>query len=249
MDAFAFHPYEDNSSQPPATTLHPNSTTVSIGDYGKLVALLGQAFDGTAQPGSQVPLYFDEFGVQSQIPPAKASLYTGTEPDLTRPVDEATQALYYRQAVQLAFCEPTVKALFLFHSVDEVDLHAWQSGLYYPDGTPKTSVPGVRLAVAQARRGVVARCPGLALTPRATVVQKGTQLVLSCDIDCSYVAQLWRLPGHRLATVRGRAVGGKPKTLPLRAPTTAGRYRLRLSANAPVNPGTAKLILLNLRRG
>jgi hypothetical protein len=246
MDAFAFHPYEDNSSIAPAKGLNPHSTSVAIADYGKLVALLGQAFDGTAQPGSTLPIYYDEFGVQSQIPPDKASLYTGAEPSLTKPVPEATQAEYYRQAIQLAFCEPTVRGLFLFHTRDETDLHAWQSGLYYADGTPKSSLPATRVAVEQAGRGVVARCPGLKLTPNATAAQHGTRIVLSCDIDCSYVAQLWRLPGHLLATKRGRALGGTPATLPLRAPTAAGRYRLRLSLRAPVNPGPAKLLLLPL---
>jgi hypothetical protein len=249
MDAFAFHPYEDNSSIAPVKGLNPKSTTVAIADYGKLVALLGQAFDGTAQQGATLPIYYDEFGVQSAIPPGKASLYTGTEPAQTKPVDESTQAEYYRQAVQLAFCEPTVKGLFLFHSVDESDLHAWQSGLYYPDGTAKTSLPATRLAIEEARRGVVAHCPGLALTPVAKVAQRGAKLVLSCDIDCAYVAQLWRLPGHLLATRRGRAVGGVPKTLPLQAPATAGRYRLRLSLRAPVNPGKPALLLLSLRHG
>jgi hypothetical protein len=249
MDAFAFHPYEDNSSIEPIKGLNPKSTSVAIADYGKLVALLGRAFDGTAQPGSQLPIYDDEFGVQTQIPPAKAALYTGVEPAQTKPVDEATQGRYYREAIQLAFCEPTVKGLFLFHSVDESDLHAWQSGLYYPDGTAKASLPAVRLAIAQARRGVVAHCPGLALTPVAKATQRGRRLVVSCDIDCTYVAQLWRLPGHLLATRRGRAIGGTAKTLPLLAPTAAGRYRLRLSLRAPVNPGPAKLVLLSLRRG
>jgi hypothetical protein len=247
MDAFAFHPYEDNSSIAPVSGLHPKSTSVAIGDYGKLVALLGQAFDGTAQPGSALPVYDDEFGVQSQIPPEKAPLYTGTEPALTKPVDEATQAEYYRQAIQLAFCEPTVKGLFFFHSVDETDLHAWQSGLYYADGTPKASLAPTKLAIAQARRGVVARCPGLALTPRASASRRGRRLVLSCDIDCSYVARLYRLPGKLLATRRGRALGGTPATLPLSAPRTPGRYRLRLALQAPVNPGRSVVVLLNVR--
>ena len=36
-----------------------------------------EAFDGTAQPGSKLPILYAEFGVESQIPAAKASLYTG----------------------------------------------------------------------------------------------------------------------------------------------------------------------------
>jgi hypothetical protein len=249
MDAFAFHPYEDNSSLAPATTLHPRSTTVSIGDYGKLVALLGKAFDGTAQPGSALPIVYDEFGVQTIVPPDKAPLYTGAEPTLTKPVDPATQATYYKQAVELAFCEPTVRSLFLFHSVDETDLHAWQSGLYYADGTPKASLPGTKLAIEEAHRGVVARCPGLHLVPSLHVRRTGKGLVLRCDIDCHYVVQLWRLPGHRLTTRHGRAVGTKPTTVLLPAPKSAGRYRIRVTVRAPVNPGKAQVRLLNFRHG
>ncbi len=183
-------------------------TTIAIGDYWKLVPLLGQAFDGTAQAGSTLPIYYDEFGVESQIPPAKASLYTGVEPTTTHPVDEQTQALYYREAVQLAFCQPNVRGLFLFHTVDETDLNRWQSGVYYADGTPKASLAGTKLALEEARRGVVAHCSWLHLVPKPALAQKGRRLVLTCDLDCTYVAQLYRLPGQLVATRRGRATGG-----------------------------------------
>jgi hypothetical protein len=53
MDALAIHPYMDNSSQPPTTT-HPLGTNITIADYDKLVALLRDAFDGTAQKGSDL---------------------------------------------------------------------------------------------------------------------------------------------------------------------------------------------------
>ena len=70
MDAFVIHPYADNSSQSPSTA-HPSTTSIGVADYGKLVALLGEAFDGTAQAGSAVPIFYGEFGVESQIPAAK----------------------------------------------------------------------------------------------------------------------------------------------------------------------------------
>ena len=50
----------------------------------------------------------------------------------------------YAQAMQMAFCQPTVLGLLLFHVQDEAALAAWQSGEYYVDGTPKTSLAGVR---------------------------------------------------------------------------------------------------------
>src|SRR5919199_1247861 len=40
MDGFAFHPYGDNSSVGP-TVAHPNSTSIGVADYDKLVGLLG----------------------------------------------------------------------------------------------------------------------------------------------------------------------------------------------------------------
>jgi hypothetical protein len=249
MDGLALHPYEDHSSVPPIEGIHPGTTTIALADYGKLVSLLGQAFDGTAQAGSTLPIYFDEFGVESQIPTAKQQLYTGSEVAVTEPVDEATQAAYYKQAVQLAFCDPNVRGFFLFHAIDETSMPAWQSGVYYADDAPKSSLTPVRLALDQARRGVIAQCPGLALTPTLTVVQKGRVLTLTCDIDCTFVAQLYRVPGRLLASRHGQAIGGRPTTLPLRVPVGRGSYRLRLSAVAPLNPGPAATLRLALRPG
>jgi hypothetical protein len=244
MDGFAFHPYEDSSSIAPVDGTHPNTTTIALADYDKLVTLLGDAFGDYA-----LPIWYDEFGVESQIPTAKQSLYTNAEPAATKPVSEATQAAYYRQAVQLAFCQPNVRGLFLFHAIDERDLTGWQSGLYYADDTPKTSLAPVRLALEQSGRGVVAHCDGLELPVHPKVVQDGRVLTLTCDLDCSYVAQLYRLPGKLLVSKHGRAVGGRATTLPLRVPVQTGSYRLRLSAVAPVNPGPPVLRLIPVRHG
>ena len=82
-----------------------------------------------------------------------------------------------------------------------------------------------------------------------TAAQHGAKLVLRCDIDCTYVAELWQLPGHLLASRHGRAVGGTPTTLPLQAPQASGRYRLRLSVLAAVNRGKGSVVLLPLHRG
>jgi hypothetical protein len=237
MDAFAFHPYEDNSSVAPVSGVHPTTTTIAIADYPKLVALLGEAFDGTAQPGSELPIVYDEFGVETTHPTAKASLYTGVEPQTIHPVDPATQAVYYRQAIQLAYCQPTVTAMFIFHNVDEVDLDRWQSGLYYADGTPKPSLVPTRAAIAQSRRGVVASCAGMQVTPRATVRANKLRPVLRCNIDCKYVAQLVRLPATSVRIARGRAIGGIPKTIAFsKRRVTPGRYQVRTSVVAAVNP-------------
>ncbi len=232
IDGFAFHPYEDTSSAPPDST-HPTTTTIALADYGKLVALLDAAF------GPGLPIVYDEFGVEATVPAAKASLYTGTEPTTTKPVDEATQAAYYRQAIQIAYCQPNVAGLFLFHVVDETGLLQWQSGLYYADGTPKLSRDAVAVAAAQAHRGVIAVCPDLKLNVRAAVTAAGR---LSCDVDCTYVARLQKLPRRSTTfVIRGRATGGAAKQLRF-GKAARGLYRITVSAVAAVSPGAPSVV-------
>jgi hypothetical protein len=247
MDGLAIHPYGDNSSQAPSRSAHPNTTSVGLGDYAKLVGLLGQSFDGTAQPGWNLPILYDEFGVESVLPDTKATLYTGAEPETTKPVDEATQGAYYREAIELAFCQPNVRGLLLFHTLDETDLSRWQSGLYYADGKAKTSLRAVRAATAESRRGIVAACPGLELTPkllRARWPLPGrasapVRMRLSCSIDCAGAIFVESVPGRKPVATRAISlVGGEFRwTRVARLP--AGRYRLRVSVTATVNPGPA----------
>jgi hypothetical protein len=154
MDGFAFHPYGESSSTPPDFA-HPRSTSIGLADYPKLVSLLGRAFDGTAQLGSKLPIVYDEYGIDSQIPPRKLALYHGREPASTRPVPENVQAQRYREALQMAACQPTVRGFLIFHVTDERDFNRWQSGLYYPDGTPKTSLALVKRTIEQVRAGDV----------------------------------------------------------------------------------------------
>lgn len=248
MDMFGFHPYTDNSSQPP-TFEHPNTTTVAIADYRKLVALLGQAFDGTQQAGSTLPILYDEFGVESQIAPAKASLYNGTEPATTRPVDERIQGEYYRQALALAFCQPNVRGILLFHVVDEPGLPQWQSGLYYVDGTAKSSRAAVRTAIGFVRRGIIARCPGMRLTVTAKVggqrhTASGRSVLLTCDIDCNYQARIQRLPAATtVRLVSGRAGGRRSMRVSFPPTLAPGTYRFSVRVVAPVNPGPTTTVV------
>jgi hypothetical protein len=139
MDALAHHPYLERSEIPPDFA-HPNSTTIALADYDKLVELLGEAFDGTAQEGSDLPILYTEFGVQTTIPPEKRSAYTNLDtPVAADAVSEETQKEYYRQAVEITCDQPTVEGIYIFHVWDEPDLLGWQSGLYYADQTPKSS--------------------------------------------------------------------------------------------------------------
>jgi len=251
MDAFAIHPYPDNSSQAP-TVAHPLNTTIAVADYGKLVALLGEAFDGTAQPGSELPILYGEFGVESEIPAAKAALYTGTEPTTTKPVVEQTQAAYYRQALALAFCQPNVEGMLLFLSRDERARTAWQSGVFYVDGTPKTSLPRVREALDRTTGGSITRCAGVELVVRPTYLRFGTRsaakrrvfrVSLTCDLDCRYWVRLENAVTHstKLAA-SGAAEVGELVQIDLGSRSLrSGAYRYTLRLVHPVNPAPATL--------
>jgi hypothetical protein len=247
MDGFSFHPYPDNSSQSPDTR-HPNISTIGLADYDKLVRLLGQAFDGTAQAGSSLPILYDEFGIESQIPKGKLKHYTGTEPTTTKPVPEARQATYYQRGLRLAFCQPNVVGMLLFHSHDEHARLSWQSGVYYADGTPKSSLGAVRDALQRTRGGSIARCPGLGLDVAPTLVRFPTapefadgnrEVEIRCDLDC-----LWELRVTRSATgataVTRRGYGRADTTVVASlkgARLGAGAFRLQLTLTHPVNPG------------
>jgi hypothetical protein len=246
MDSFAIHPYQDNSSTPPSFA-HPLNSTIAIADYDKLVKLLGQAFDGTPQPGSSLPIVYGEFGVETAIPTGKTGLYTGKEIDSVKPVDNATQAAFYREALAMAFCQPNVTTFLFFHAVDESNLDRWQSGLYYADGTPKPSLTAVDDAARDTRGGVIAKCAGLSLSPVAKVsYPKGKSLTkvplkvrLTCDIDCKYRVRLERYPrGSTTLSTRGTALAGVAKSVTLPARRVArGDYRFTVTLRAPLNAG------------
>jgi hypothetical protein len=246
MDALAIHPYPENSSIPP-TFAHPNTTPIGIADYTKVTGLLATAFDGTGQPGSTLPILYAEYGVETQIPAPKGPLYSGAEPATIKPVPEETQAAFYKQAIAMSFCQPNVIGLLIFHAFDESDLDRFQSGVYYADSTPKSSVRTVREATREARGGVIARCQGLELTPKAkvayprirTLTAGSGAIAVNCDIDCNVQARLEKLPKHSTTLVaRATALAGVRTLVPFqRIRLAPGRYRFTLTLSAPVNRG------------
>ena len=258
MDGLAIHPYPDNSSQSPDFP-HPRSTSIGLADYGKLVGLLGQAFDGTAQPGSSLPILYDEFGIESAVPQGKRSLYSGNEPATTKPVDERQQAAAYDLGLRLAFCQPTVEGILLFHSQDETSLPSWQSGVYYADGTPKSSFWAVRDSLARTRGGSIARCDGMALEvsplgvrfPGPRAFQRGNHSVrFRCSLDCAWTLEALReTTGAVAARVNGYGRADEPLVASFgKKKLGATPVRLRLTLVHPVNPGTPESVTSGILR-
>jgi hypothetical protein len=157
MDALVLHPYGESSATPPSFD-HQATTPIGIADYGKVVALLAEAFDGTGQQGSALPIFYGEYGVSTAIPPEKASLYTGTPPTGNAAVSEATQAAQYREALKLAYCQANTIGLMIFHVTDE-SAYGWQSGPNYADDTPKSSLDSIRASMNDVHAGTITSCP------------------------------------------------------------------------------------------
>ena len=142
MDVFAIHPYQERSKIPP-TQPHPighvdraRPTTTSSW------ACSARPSTARRSPGATLPIAYTEFGVQSDDPAERAeAAYTnlvsplGSTPSTSRPRPSTTG-----QAFELAACQPNVVGIFIFHLPDEADLNRWQSGLYYADGKPKSSL-------------------------------------------------------------------------------------------------------------
>jgi Bacterial Ig domain len=241
MDVFDEHIYGDTSAMPPSMP-HLGST-LTEGDYARLVAALGKAFDGTAQKGSTLPILYGEYGVESAIPPAKAAAYTGTESAPT--VDEATQGGYYAQALRLAQCQPNVIGLMIFHVVDEGALGAWQSGPFYADGTPKSSLQTIHDAAAAAQTGAGAKCPDH--TPPSVVLSTANGTLAAAASDNIGVGKVSLSVNGMLAGVRYAA----PYTFSW-LPSRPRRYTLVVrAADASGNVGrtVVKIAATHARRG
>ncbi len=143
MDMFDLHPYGTHSSEP--TIPHPRTRTIGLADYDKLVRLLGEAFDGTAQPGSDLPIVYGEYGIETTVE-AQAAAYTGVEPPSIQPVPPEEQGRRYVDAIRRAACQENVRMLLLFHVADEPQLERLQTGVYYANGVPKPSRDEMRRA-------------------------------------------------------------------------------------------------------
>jgi hypothetical protein len=150
MDGFVHHPYPE-SADVPIDLPHPRVKSVGLADYGKLVNLLSRAFDGTAQKGSDLPILYGEIGVETEIPAAKRSLYSGAE--ITPTATDQEQAAAYRRTLELVGCQANVEGVLFFHLRDEPSLTGWQSGVRYADGSPKRSLTPVDRAIDEAKQG------------------------------------------------------------------------------------------------
>jgi hypothetical protein len=151
MDNVSLHPYPSVNTDPPDKgAAWPN---IGIANLDRAQQAFWDAFNGTAQPtfqesggrrsqdSARAPRWIlDEAGWQTDT--RGLAGYFGSE--TTPPIDEATQARYYKSVVQRYACDPNVAALLFFHWLDEADRDRLQSGLVRVDRTMKPAASAVR---------------------------------------------------------------------------------------------------------
>ena len=159
-DVVDVHAYSNINTQP--LTRPYQWPQAGAADLDRIKQAWWDAFNGTAQPLFQetgdptgpnttyVRFRIDESGTQVKIDPNKVNptLYSGRENVPT--VDEATQARYYTDLIDLIKCDPTVGTLDLFHLIDEPLLNGFQSGLLRIDDGRRPSYAAVKKAIAAA---------------------------------------------------------------------------------------------------
>jgi hypothetical protein len=150
FDAAGHNPYSLFPGEPP-TARH--DVYLGQGDYDRLVAVLDEAFAGTAQP--QTPIWYLENGFQTiTVGERRRAHYSGRE-TVARTLEPEAQAAQVAAALRLAHCQPRVAAYFNFLLVDETLLGGWQSGLLWADWRRKPAFEAYRAAIAEVRSGTV----------------------------------------------------------------------------------------------
>ncbi len=150
MDAFSFHPYPNEATDPLARGYQwPNAGFTNL---DRVKQALWDAFNGTPQPTTLQGLKLDLDEVGWQVGTAGLAGYRGKE---NVPVtDEITQAAIYGRLIREAACDPDVESLSFFGFRDDGLRAGFQAGLERVDGTPRASAAAVAEAIPAGCAGV-----------------------------------------------------------------------------------------------
>ncbi|HST17747.1 MAG TPA: D-glucuronyl C5-epimerase family protein [Gaiellaceae bacterium] len=201
----------------------------------------------TASLGGAAPVLIDGLAVPTTVPAAELPAYGGGPPPTTGAVSATTQGSSYAAAIAAAACSPSVAGVILDRIQDSATAPVAPTGLYYADGTAKTSAAAVGAAAAPAQRGTTV-CPGLATAAGASALtfppslspSAAASFKLACTRDCLYLATLDGPDGKPVAAKRGAFAGGAaPATVTLpKVKLGAGAHTLDVRLSSQVNPGT-----------
>jgi hypothetical protein len=190
MDAFSFHPYPRNATDPLERGYQwPNAGFVNL---DRIKQALWDAFQGTAQPTTidGLKLHLDEIGWQ--VDTSRRPGYRG--PENVAVTDEATQAAIYGQLVRAVACDPDVAEMSFFGFKDDGLRTGFQAGLQRVDGTSRASAAAVATAITEAERG----CAGKTVRWRPGIDVVGARV----DVGAQASAVTTRITAGEDARVR-----------------------------------------------
>jgi hypothetical protein len=277
FDEFDMHPY------PPIQDTDPYSKSFQWPQAGaanldRIKQALWDAFHGTGQPvpaeqaggritqsarfvgGAGLPLNLDEVGSQTVVDGHDG--YTDFPENIT-PISEALQAQYHTDLIEIAACDPDVKALLFFLLIDENDVHnGFQSGNMFVDRQQKQSYAAVKSKIASSHgqcqggvngvsqawvhtEGVVGaqafwRGPGSRATDQPTD-KPGTQRYWAFSVtateDAAYKASLVNLTTKKkVSSLAGKVNAGYTPVVQFHGGAlTAGCYDYQVVLTAVVN--------------
>lgn len=138
----------------------------------------------------------------------------------------------------------------IFRRLVDYPVASDQSGLFYADGSAKTSAASVRTSALSAARGTLRVCPGLGARVVASTLayplQLSTsyppQIVLACTRDCLYLITLERVSDSKPVLARRGSLSASTTPTIVKLSQGAvlsggGSYRLRVRLVARINPG------------
>ncbi len=146
--------------------------------------------------GSTLPIVYGEFGVETIDPLAEVHPLHGHGAGL-REAGRHRDAgpLLPRRARASRSASRTCRRSSSSTRSTRANLDRWQSGIYYVDGTAKSSLAVVEDATRDTRGGVIAKCQGLSLTPKGKVVYPQGPTVKTVPLKVSpHVRHRLRLP-------------------------------------------------------
>jgi hypothetical protein len=263
MDELAFHPYPDQDRDPLMKGYRwPNA---GIPNLDRIKQAFWDAFNGTRQPtfpegtsSNGLKLRLDEVGWQVDVTGGPASQYFGREN--IRPTDENAQAKIYGDAVRYLACDASVDSVLFFLLRDEPDLDRWQAGLVRADGTRRPSFDAVKTAVAE----TAGSCQGGVRSWRHTARVQSSKVkwpaklrlparrltlaaVANAEEDAQLEAVLLNARGKPVLSQRGSVKAYRSKIVRFSMRFRPGRYTLRLTFKAALNPARKSVFSAPLR--
>jgi len=133
VTGFSHHPYEQGGGFSPTHAV--KSDEITINHANRLERLLDAAARNGAITGPRLPIYYTEYGFQTNPPDQLLGL----------PLNE--QALFINESDWIAFNDPRIMGVAQYALADDASISGFNTGLEFNDGRRKPSYDAYRLPI------------------------------------------------------------------------------------------------------